>query len=97
MTKSQTTTNKYLFTFTFLYGKIYFVRKHIWKILVFIVTFALQFFCSAGYWKCNSKTLMPICVGLVDTALRPKILGNRLGRKGLLFIFYVYFRELPPV
>ena len=29
----------------------YFVRKHIWKNLVYIVTFVLQFFRVAGYSK----------------------------------------------
>ena len=37
------------FAFTLLHQKICFVRKHIWKNFVYIVTFALQFFYLAGY------------------------------------------------
>ena len=36
---------------------------------------------ESGYWKYRNKTptSIQICIGLVDTALRSKILGNRLG------------------
>ena len=63
--------NKYFFTFAF------FVRKHIWKNLVYFVTFLLQI----NYWKSSNKapTSIQICIGLVDTVLGSKILGNRLG------------------
>ena len=33
---------------------LYFVRKHIWLKLVYIVTFALPCFHVAGYWECNN-------------------------------------------
>ena len=52
--RGRTTINN-LFTFILLYRKkLYFVRKHIWKNLVYIFTFALQFFCVADYWKCSN-------------------------------------------
>ena len=38
---------------------LYFVRKHISKNLVYIVTLVLQFLLVAGYWKCNNETPMP--------------------------------------
>ena len=41
MRKSQTTAFYFYF---FIYENLYFVRKHIWKNLVYIVTFALPFF-----------------------------------------------------
>ena len=44
----------------FLYRKIYFFRKHIWKDLLYIVTFVLQFFHVVGYLKCSNKTTTPI-------------------------------------
>ena len=34
----------FIFFYTFLYRKICFVRKHIWKNLVYIVTIVLQFY-----------------------------------------------------
>ena len=43
MRKSQTTTINKFFTFTFNIEKFIFVRKHIWKNLVYIVTFVLVF------------------------------------------------------
>ena len=82
--------NKYFFNFTFSHRYIdishrhkyfHFVRKRILKNLAYIVTFSLQFFQVAGYWKGSNKTATPIqiCIGFVDAVLRPKILGNRLG------------------
>ena len=40
-----------------------------------------SFFGVAGYWNCSNKIPKPIkiCIGLVDTLLRPKILVSRLG------------------
>ena len=60
--------------------KIMFVRKYIWKNLVYIFTFVLQFFGMAGYWKCSNKTstTIQICIDLLDTGLRQKILDDRL-------------------
>ena len=53
-----------IFTFPFSYSEKYVVRKHIWKCLVIIATFALQFFRVTGYWKYNNKTpkSMQICI-----------------------------------
>ena len=33
----------------FIEKNLYFVRKHFWENLVYIVTFVLQFFCVSGY------------------------------------------------
>ena len=46
---------------------MYFVRKHIWKNLVYVVTFVLQVLHVAGYWKCSNKTSTPIqiCISLM--------------------------------
>ena len=42
--KSQTATKKFFFLLSlFLQKNLYFVRKHIWKKLVYIVTFILLF------------------------------------------------------
>ena len=84
--------NKYFFTFAF------FVRKHIWKNLVYFVTFLLQI----NYWKSSNKTptSIQICIGLVDTVLGSKILGNRLGILMQIltamncYFFFKYFKEL---
>ena len=46
----------------------------------------------AGYWKCSNKTPTPICIGLVDAVLSPKILDNILGI--LLFIFFLSEKRL---
>ena len=51
MKKSQTTAFLLLF---FYIGKLVFVRKRIWKNLVFTVTFALSSFHVAAYWKCSN-------------------------------------------
>ena len=65
----------------FVWKILYFVRKYICKSSVYTVTFALQFFHVAGYWKCSNKTPTPIqiYISFVATILRPKLLGNRLG------------------
>ena len=39
-----------------MWKKLYFVRKHIWKNLVYIVTFVLQFFLVAGSDKTPTLT-----------------------------------------
>ena len=80
MGKTQRTTIVFYFYF-FIQKNLYFVKKCIWKNLVCIVTFVLQFFWVAGCWKFSNKTPAPIqiCVGLVDAVLESKILGNRLG------------------
>ena len=49
--KSQTTA---VLLLLFYIENSYFVRKHIWKNLVYIVTFALSFFHVEGYWKCSN-------------------------------------------
>ena len=51
MRKSQTIAFYFYF---FIYENLYFVRKHIWENLLYIVAFALPFFCLAGYWKCSN-------------------------------------------
>ena len=62
MRKNQKTTiNNFFFYFYFFILKIlYFVRRRIWKNLVYVVTFVLQFFRVAGYWKKSNKTSTPI-------------------------------------
>ena len=67
--------------------------------LLYIVTFALQFFCVASY---GAATLVQIRVGLVDAQPRPNILGNKLGILTLILIaigyysFSLHFRRAPP-
>ena len=50
MRKSQTTINIFLFLL-FCSKNLYFVRKYIWKNLLYFVTFLLQFLCVASCWK----------------------------------------------
>ena len=52
--------SNYKHFFTLTLEKFIFCRKHIWKKLIYIVTFVLQFFSVAGYWKCSNKTPTPI-------------------------------------
>ena len=77
MRKSQTTTINAFLLSLFYIEKLYFFSNHISRYLVYIITFVLQFFRMAGNWKCNNKTPTPqqICIGLVDTVLRPRVLG----------------------
>ena len=60
--KGQTTTTIFFFLLYLLFytEKVVFVRKYIWKNLVYIFTFVLQFFHMAGYCKCSNKTSTPI-------------------------------------
>ena len=45
MRKSQTTTiNIYFYFYFFIQKDLCFVRKHVWKNLVYVVTFIIQFF-----------------------------------------------------
>ena len=71
-----------VFLLLLFYIEFIFVTKHIRKKnLVYNVTLVLQFFRVAVYWKCSNKTptLIQICTGLIDTALRLKKLDNRQG------------------
>ena len=81
MRRTQTTRINIFLLLLFYIKNIYFVRKHIWKNLVFIAKIVLKFFRVADNWKCSNKipTVMWICLGLVDASLGPKILCNRLG------------------
>ena len=82
MRKSQTKTINVILLLLFYREQFMFVTRHIRKkILVYNVTLVLQFFRVALYWKCSNKTptLIEICTGLVDTALRFKKLDNRQG------------------
>ena len=51
--------NQNLFSRFFVYKnicmEIYFVRKHIWKSLVYIVTFVLKSFWMVVYWRFSNK------------------------------------------
>ena len=95
--KKWNSSNKFFFAFTFVYRNIYiFVRKLIWKSLVYIVTFVLQFFHMA-----NAVNEAPTPIDFADALLRPEILGNRLYNvdfdcNGLFFIF-LFFREVPSI
>ena len=90
--------NKYFFTLTFSIEKFVFVRKHIQKNLVCIVTFVFQFSRVAGSWKCSNKTPTPtqICNDLVNAVHRPKILGNRVSilTQVLIAINYYFFFDI---
>ena len=58
---------------TFLCRRIlYIFRKCIWKILIYIITFAFQLLCVADYLKCIDETITPmeIYTGLIDSILR---------------------------
>ena len=72
---------------------LYFVRKRIWNNLAYIVTFVLQFFRVTGYGKCSNKAPTPIqiCIGLADSVLRPKIIGNILVILMQIFIVIDYY------
>ena len=65
-----TATNIFLF-FLFVQKNLYFVRKLIWKNLMYTVTFLLQFF--------RTSTPIQICIDLADDVPRPKIRCNRVG------------------
>ena len=81
MKKSQTgTISIYLFLF-FIQKTFYFIKKLIWKSLVCLVTFVLQFFHMVVYLKCSNETptLIQICTGFVEAVLRPNIFSNRQG------------------
>ena len=87
---------QHFFFYFFIQKKLYFVWKHIWKNLVYIATFVLLFFrVQADYWKCSNKTppSLEICIVLVGTLLRPKVLGNRPGilTWSLITMHYYFF------
>ena len=52
--QSQITINIFLLLIFYI-KKLHFARKHIWKNIVYIVTFVLQFFRVADYWKGSNK------------------------------------------
>ena len=80
--ENQTKTINVILLLLFYIEQFIFVTKHIRKKnLIYNVTLVLQFFRVAVYWKCSNKTptLIQICTGLIDTALRLKKLDNRQG------------------
>ena len=58
--KSKTATVSIVLLLLFYMEKIIFLRQHIWKSFVCIVTFILRFSQVAGCWKCSNKTPTPI-------------------------------------
>ena len=97
MRKSQTTAFYFYF---FIQENLYFVRKHIWKNLVYIVTFALRFFLT---WQVIGNAVTPtpiqIFIGFADAILQSKILDNRLGILTQILItmdyfFYLYISDI---
>ena len=68
MRKSQTTAFYFYF---FILENLYFVRKHIWKKLGYIVTFTLPFFFFTWQVIGNAVTLTPISIfiGFADAIL----------------------------
>ena len=66
---------------------------YVWKTIVYIVTFVLQFFHVVRYWKCINKTptTIQMYIGLVDAVLGPKILGNRLDTLSQILIAMDYY------
>ena len=75
---------------------LYFVRKHIWKNLVYIVTFVLKFFRVAIIGNAVTKDQRPYrCVLVLQTPLfGPNNLALEvdLDGNGLLFLF-LYFKK----
>ena len=89
MRKSQTIA----FSFYFLKSEnLYFVRKYIWKNLVYIVAFALPlFFTWHVLGNAATPTPIQIFIGFADAILRSKILDNRLGILTQILIIMDYF------
>ena len=89
MRKSQTTAFYFYF---FIQENLYFVRKHIWKNLVYIAIFALPFFFM---WQVIGNAVTPtpiqIFISFADAILRSKILDNRLGVLTRILITIDYF------
>ena len=78
--KSNNSNEHFLIYFS-IQKNLCFVRKHIWRYIVYTIIFTLQFFCVAGYLKRNDEatTLIQICIGPVKFLLQSKIFGDRLG------------------
>ena len=92
MRKNETTA---FYFYYFVQENLHFVRKHIWKNVVYIVTFF--------FWQVigNEVTPTPIqmFIGFVDAILRPKILHNRLAFLTQILItmdyfFYLYILDI---
>ena len=77
-TKNEKKPNKFFFFYFyfFIYKNLYFAGNYVIVLLCITI-----FFGVAGYWNCSNKIPKPIkiCIGLVDTLLRPKILVSKLG------------------
>ena len=60
MRKCQTTTITFYLLLPFYIEKfVRILRNNIWKNLIYIVTFVLQFFREVGYWICSDKAPTP--------------------------------------
>ena len=78
MRKSQGTTKNVFYFYLCIQKTLYFVRKYLWINLVYIIKFVLQLISVAVVWNAIIEHHTHL-YGLVEAALRPKILGNRLG------------------
>ena len=95
MRKSQNNNKHFFYFYFFIKKNLYFVRKYIWKSLIYIVNLYYSFFCVEGSCKYGNKTptFTKICIGLVDAVLLPKIFGNRLDILTQILManrFYIY-------
>ena len=69
--------NKYFFTFAFLYGKTY--ENRFGKAKFILLHICIGVLSHGRLLEMCNKTPTPQCIGVIDAALRPKILANRLG------------------
>ena len=93
MTKKST--SSFFYFYFFIQENLYFVTKHIWKNLVYIIT---VFFTWQVIGNVVTSTSMQLSIGFVDAILRSKIFGNRLGILTQIlmvmdYLFYLYISD----
>ena len=98
MRKSQTT---YFLLLLFYIRK--FVRKHIWKNVVYIVTFALPFFQVTVYWKCSNTNAHLdfhwFCrpyTSIQNTCQQTRYFNVDFDSNGL-FLLFICFKQVPSI
>ena len=95
--------NSFFYFYFFIQENFYFLRKHIWKNLIYIVTFALSLFHVAGYCKC-SNTNVHIYIHwfcrrhtlIQNTWQQTRYFYVDFDSNGV-FLLFIYFGQVPSI
>ena len=95
--------NSFFYFYFFIQENFYFLRKHIWKNLIYIVTFALSLFHVAGYCKCSNTN---VHIYIHQFCRRHTLIQNTWQQTRYfyvdfdsngVFLLFIYFGQVPSI